>query len=438
MTSGLYVNNGDTSSYPPSDPFFGEVRAADYYVTRSAFNAGLITEWDFTTPIFRAVLSDESVSARDRFAIGNRPIVNVLGETIADNGSDLFSGNIQRSLAISEFGTPVSGTAWTGSGSSGGSTDTCGDWLNPSLQGAVGDVTATDAQWISSNLQTCFSQARFYGIGPFVPEFDVPLVSVSLIDDTDTPGDGVTRNPSVRVDVFESSLISQIDVTYDGLPVPAASGRNLPFPGGQPYSFSIGSNQFENAGASPYANSSHTIVVQVTDEWGNTSTPVSLTYDYLPTTPYQPTFTIREDFDTGVVGDFVTSEDFVFLLANADPNIDFTIKTYVDGALVQEDPFRGSPLNGPPYLNQIQGIFLDLGPNEITLVAESPSGLTSSFTQTITRVAPQLVAAIIDETAAEIAANEPLVPAPNLPSRLLMTSCCCCSEKPPWTKPMPS
>ena len=171
VTSGLYVNNGDTSVFPPSNPFFGSLSAADFYVTSAAASAGLITDWDGITPLYRAVLSDNSVDARDRVPT-DRAIVNVLGETVADSAMDLFSGNLHRPVNVDQFGNTVTSTlsAWTGSASNGTQVENCGDWLNPSLSATVGDVNATDTQWISSGLQTCFSQARFYAAGPFEPE----------------------------------------------------------------------------------------------------------------------------------------------------------------------------------------------------------------------------------------------------------------------------
>ena len=213
VTANLYVNNGDTSTFPPSNPFFGSIDTADYYTSFSAYQAGLIPDWDFITPVYRAVLSDDTVDARDRVPT-DRAIVNVLGETVADSAMDLFSGNLQRPVNVDQFGNTVTSTlsAWTGSGSSGSGDQTCGSWLNPSLSGSVGDVAASDAQWISSGLQTCFSQARFYAVGPFEPEpSDLPepfsiLEPSGFID---------TATPTVTWEASEFATSYEVDIALD-------------------------------------------------------------------------------------------------------------------------------------------------------------------------------------------------------------------------------
>lgn len=71
-----FVTSIDTdTTVPPAIPQFGGLAAADYGVTYAAAGGGLITGWNSSDIIYKAILSTEGNNARDRLAISG-PVYN--------------------------------------------------------------------------------------------------------------------------------------------------------------------------------------------------------------------------------------------------------------------------------------------------------------------------------------------------------------------------
>lgn len=94
---------------------------------------------------WRAILSDATTAAPDRIRIDG-PVLNMLGETIAANAAELWSGEAQATVGYDEDGVPVSSSdlVWVGSPRS-----HCDDWTGERGTGATGVPTQDDA-WLSS------------------------------------------------------------------------------------------------------------------------------------------------------------------------------------------------------------------------------------------------------------------------------------------------
>ena len=124
----MYVTTGtysvvNSNPVPPISPFFGSIEAADFYVNEDFHAAGFLIdrgyewEWDFVTPVFKAVMSALGESAVNRLDLqAGKPILNTRGEVWLASAADLFSDIPHETPLYTEFEalpTP-NATAWTG------------------------------------------------------------------------------------------------------------------------------------------------------------------------------------------------------------------------------------------------------------------------------------------------------------------------------------
>ena len=67
---------------------------------------------------------------------------------IADNGSNLTSGNLRHAITADEKKTEYKGTVWTNAAADGSRIDnSCGDFTTTSGNGTIGDATSTSTSW---------------------------------------------------------------------------------------------------------------------------------------------------------------------------------------------------------------------------------------------------------------------------------------------------
>ena len=121
---------------------------------------------------YKAILSDEStyVSSRLEFT-GSIYKVDSIDEAIlvASTGSDLWntdSTNLLSTINLTESGSEVSHTPWTGTNSNGGTYtgSTCTSWSSTSGSGFVGNTTDTGAAWLENNNVPCSEKHPIYCI----------------------------------------------------------------------------------------------------------------------------------------------------------------------------------------------------------------------------------------------------------------------------------
>ena len=101
-TSFLTAITTDTS-VPPLSPFFGGIPAADYTVTLTAAQGGLLPTWNSIDIVWHAILSDSTVNARDHVPI-LAPLYNTHGQLVATNSADLWDGSILNPIQYDEQG----------------------------------------------------------------------------------------------------------------------------------------------------------------------------------------------------------------------------------------------------------------------------------------------------------------------------------------------
>ncbi|MBV6494609.1 MAG: hypothetical protein LDLANPLL_02642 [Turneriella sp.] len=81
-------------------------------------------------------------------------------EPIANNSTELFSGNLQNPISYDENGNSATGTTWTGTQADGtlSSGNTCEDWKTSpsgSAYGTQGDKSKMDSNWTNSGNTSC-------------------------------------------------------------------------------------------------------------------------------------------------------------------------------------------------------------------------------------------------------------------------------------------
>lgn len=137
-SGGTRIFHTSTTTYNGS---FGGQAAADTACQSAAAGLGYGSYW-------RAVLSDNLVSAKDRLTI-TYPVVRASnGATVA--ASNLWAGSISNAVGSS-------GTVWTGTTSAGTSaSEHCSGWTSLSGNGVCGTASATDSSWLNGGGGSCF------------------------------------------------------------------------------------------------------------------------------------------------------------------------------------------------------------------------------------------------------------------------------------------
>ena len=90
----------------------------------------------------------------------NTIIVNTIGETVANDDTDLFDGTLSNGIGYTEQGAALAASerVWTGSTSSGvAATDHCVDFTSVSNgdNSQIGDPSQTSSSWMSSGTGAC-------------------------------------------------------------------------------------------------------------------------------------------------------------------------------------------------------------------------------------------------------------------------------------------
>ncbi len=160
LTKRVFVTEAAVS------PNLGGLTGADARCTSLAQTAGL-------PGIYKAWLSDETTSAKNRLTHSSIPYARVDGVVVANNFADLTDGSLLAPITITQNGSVV-GTglldfAWTGTTADGSTIagHTCNNWTvaNPSFNAAFGDFGSTSGSWTDSgSLLACgvFISARVY------------------------------------------------------------------------------------------------------------------------------------------------------------------------------------------------------------------------------------------------------------------------------------
>ena len=164
FVTNAYYNIDADPIFPPETNAINGLRGADWQCTLSAFVAGHFTDWNGTDIVFKAILSDSIEDAKIRLAIPG-PVYNSIGQLIADDGEDMFDGNLYTGILTDEFGTVSSGPVWTGTSPGGLYSGTaCGDWIDNSSIVNFGISSRSTQDWLDFAEASCGQPGRIYCI----------------------------------------------------------------------------------------------------------------------------------------------------------------------------------------------------------------------------------------------------------------------------------
>ena len=138
-------------------PNLGGLTGADAQCNSLAQTAGL-------PGLYKAWLSDETTSAKNRLAHSSIPYARVDGVVVANNFADLADGSLLAPINITQNSTPVSGGglavfAWTGTTADGSTIAgrTCNNWTDATntFNAASGVPASTSGSWTNTQNIGC-------------------------------------------------------------------------------------------------------------------------------------------------------------------------------------------------------------------------------------------------------------------------------------------
>lgn len=165
ITDGVYGINAAANPAPIGNAF-GGLLAADLLVTQAAASAGLVPGWNGQDRVFKALLSSDSVNARDRVAI-QAPVYNTVGQLLATDHADLWDGTLSAGVNYSESrqSLPPVSLFWTGSNAFGNALATASSWTQTAGQANIGASNFT-SNWFSFGQINATTSNHLAAIGP--------------------------------------------------------------------------------------------------------------------------------------------------------------------------------------------------------------------------------------------------------------------------------
>ncbi|SMP62915.1 Dockerin type I repeat-containing protein [Neorhodopirellula lusitana] len=161
----LAIPEGPLYEETPSNLRFFDLKCSEF-----ASSAGLISDWDGTSIVYKAIMSDDFSDAKTRINVQG-PVFNVPGNLIAEDADDLWDGSLNFSIFRDEYGvldfnrpnSVHSGTNFDGSSAIG---KNCQNWTtgNPQVGGIIGGAGRIDRNWIDSGNRACDGQKALYCI----------------------------------------------------------------------------------------------------------------------------------------------------------------------------------------------------------------------------------------------------------------------------------
>ncbi len=165
ITDSAYGINAAANPAPIGNSF-GGLLAADLLVTQAAASAGFLPGWNGQDRVFKALLSSDTVNARDRVAI-QAPVFNTVGQLLANDHADLWDGTLAAGVNYSESRQellPVS-LFWTGSDAFGVANATASNWTQTTGQANVGASSLTN-NWFNLGQINAATSNHLAALGP--------------------------------------------------------------------------------------------------------------------------------------------------------------------------------------------------------------------------------------------------------------------------------
>jgi hypothetical protein len=210
---------------------------------------------------------------------------------------------------------------------------------------------------------------------PEAGDADAPDISAALANDTGRDdADGITFDPTVRGTVTDAGAVAAFRAGLDGTPAGAFTDV-LPSlgPGG---AFTLDAAALVAINGGPLAEGDHTLHLVATDDAGNTSPILSLSFLLDTKAPVAPAFDLDPASDTPPVGDQATT------LASVD--LDGQTEAGAEVTLLETGDVTTADGNGS---FTFAGVDLALGANPFTARAVDLAGNQSDFALTLTGLA---------------------------------------------------
>lgn len=210
----------DARAFVTNSTYYGSLGGlvgADLKCTENAEQGeGLPSKWI-------ALLSTDSVNAKDRLPINMGALFDLNGNRIISNGvDDLFDGSLENPFGVTQFRTTVSGDVWSGTKSDGTSNDiNCNSWTNGGfIYPSNGVLGNTNSAWITGEPAACNNSSN-------------RIICVEDINDTsDTTANDFEIKYNVQV--ATSSRQSSETITVGGMSVGATQTVSVTSDGGSP------------------------------------------------------------------------------------------------------------------------------------------------------------------------------------------------------------
>ncbi len=170
-----------------------------------------------------------------------------------------------------------------------------------------------------------------------VPSATPPQVAAALQNDTgSSSADGITSDPTIVGAIQDVAAATSLLVTVDTQPMVDLSGSL------SGATFTLNAADLAQAYGGALPDGDHAIVIRVVDEYGNTSSPVHLSFTLQTATPVAPSQPqLAASSDTGSSsGDGLTRLSDVSVTLTAPPAV--TVEISVDGQVAAQVPSNGS------------------------------------------------------------------------------------------------
>ncbi|WP_068265635.1 dockerin type I domain-containing protein [Rubripirellula obstinata] len=152
---------------------FGNIAGADFNCNDQAFGAGLIPDWDFSSVIYKAVISDSTESAYDRLDIQGG-LFNMQDERLAVSKDDFFDGEIETAIVYTADGLEIPlERFWHGSTIDGKAvSENCNDW-SPDGGSSIVGATKSVSWFLGSGGGDCNNSGEaLVCVSPLMPPLD--------------------------------------------------------------------------------------------------------------------------------------------------------------------------------------------------------------------------------------------------------------------------
>ncbi|MBP0019991.1 MAG: DUF4114 domain-containing protein, partial [Cyanobacteria bacterium SBLK] len=237
---------------------------------------------------------------------------------------------------------------------------------------AIDDLMDAEMEWRESETgEQILAELNCPGVGE---DGEAPVLEVRLGNDTGRSGeDGITFDGEIVGTVTDESGITQLRLSFDGTNFVEITGDL-----GEDGSFALDSDRLEALLGESLPEGEQTLYFQATDEYGNISEVVTLSFT-LDTIVPEIELDLDIASDTGDTGDGATELEIVTLSGRTEPHT-FVVLTETGETVTADE-------NG---MFAFENVALEVGENEFSVEATDVAGNTNTSEHVFIRVEPDV------------------------------------------------